>query len=906
MELDDAALAVESSSPLSIARFKNAKGGVVGGGVLVADDLILTCAHVVNAALGRAPTSPERPTEELTIDFPLVGGGEHTGRIATWSPLVAVGSGDVAVLRLDAGAGLPPVPLIARAPDADERLAVFGFIQGHPDGVWKRDITVAGPATGGWAQVGGTRGRDYRLAQGFSGCPVFDVTFRAVGILAQADADPSVDTGLYIPSPVLVGVTAEGDMPSPLVIAAHDGALVEYLLAVRRYAEKLPYLTVQLQLPQARDLPDLYVPLRVRGETEETPRDPGSVLSADDAPLLVVGPGGSGKSMLVQFLAFCAQEDPERAGLPEPMLPLIVPLPSLAAADPGLAPTARLAAAVQSLGLAFQSPLPDDFFARWSSTEGRRWLVLLDGFDEVPDSAQLVFENWLVGLVSSLAGAGHRVVMTSRPRDFSPALLGVAHRVELMVPDDEQRVELARSLLGGRADGFIAALDGLGLEGVTPLIVTLAATVYLSGGKLPERRAELYERVIGILLDQGDARGLRDRLGEQLAPSLRPLLRRVAEVMVGPAAAGEAVLTSLGQVLRSEFDEPPLAARSLAARLLDAIADLTALLTRRGADLAWSHPSFGEYLRAERIVELHPEGGESGLDAAFAGPDSGVATFAVGLWDGRGSDQCPSLLQWAATHRDRVHRVAHVLKEIGASGSVLEEFAASLLAQLGQGITTWEYLTAMQALAELSTVRDDADRWLREYILSASSLYHSLQLAEYSLNAAWLLGPDVVEQLVLSYVDTADVPKMLLREAASLDPGLDRDELDRALAGPDVAPRVAAALRQARDSVLARVERMQESCPTPRVNAAVERLRRELEGGGPASAIRQYAIYDHPADHRDGFVVREWLIDTQGAVRAGQAWTAPTLEHARELIPAGATLLPRDATDDATIAEVWM
>ncbi len=46
----------------------------VGAGFLVTPDHILTCAHVVNDALGRDRDITECPDTELFLDFPLVKG----------------------------------------------------------------------------------------------------------------------------------------------------------------------------------------------------------------------------------------------------------------------------------------------------------------------------------------------------------------------------------------------------------------------------------------------------------------------------------------------------------------------------------------------------------------------------------------------------------------------------------------------------------------------------------------------------------------------------------------------------------------------------------------------------------------------------------------------------------------
>jgi hypothetical protein len=72
-----------------------------------------------------------------------------------------------------------------------------------------------------------------------------------------------------------------------------------------------------------------------------------------------------------------------------------------------------------------------------------------------------------------------------------------------------------------------------------------------------------------------------------------------------------------------------------------------------------------------------------------------------------------------------------------------------------------------------------------------------------------------------------------------------------------------------------------------------------------SGSITQYAIYDHPADFPDGYVVRTWLIEA-GQVQAGEARTAATLEEARALIPPGTELIENVYEDDPKIIEVWM
>jgi hypothetical protein len=62
-----------------------APGGLpVGVGVLVGQREIVTCAHVVNAALGRETTAQDQPGEPVAVEFPLlaVAAGGPPARLA--------------------------------------------------------------------------------------------------------------------------------------------------------------------------------------------------------------------------------------------------------------------------------------------------------------------------------------------------------------------------------------------------------------------------------------------------------------------------------------------------------------------------------------------------------------------------------------------------------------------------------------------------------------------------------------------------------------------------------------------------------------------------------------------------------------------------------------------------------
>jgi hypothetical protein len=85
-------------------RHITAGGTPVGIGALVGDRHILTCAHVVNAALGRDTKDQAKPDGAVTLDFPFAPrtGGPLRARVVCWVPPPADGRAgdDIAGLEL--------------------------------------------------------------------------------------------------------------------------------------------------------------------------------------------------------------------------------------------------------------------------------------------------------------------------------------------------------------------------------------------------------------------------------------------------------------------------------------------------------------------------------------------------------------------------------------------------------------------------------------------------------------------------------------------------------------------------------------------------------------------------------------------------------------------------------------
>lgn len=165
----------------AIVQLRSAGGAVVGAGLATFPrGLVVTCAHVVSAALGERPDRPDAPDRPVPVRL-LATGAEALARVVAWSPL---GEHDVAVLEVDPASlpGLRPVPLHADGCRHGRRFRTYGFPEGYDGGRWGYG-TFLHPLPTGLAQV-----ESDDIAPGFSGGPVQDLaTGKVAGIVSACD-----------------------------------------------------------------------------------------------------------------------------------------------------------------------------------------------------------------------------------------------------------------------------------------------------------------------------------------------------------------------------------------------------------------------------------------------------------------------------------------------------------------------------------------------------------------------------------------------------------------------------------------------------------------------------------------------------------------------------------------------
>lgn len=178
----------------AIARIVSGIDGThVGMGIVIAPRRVLTCAHVVNQALGRDDGSTVQPDERLLLEFPLH--TIHASRVAAvsaWHPINSAGRpGDVAVLTLietekdieaEIGVGIF-ADVSGRTIDGDP-LSVYGIVAGERTGEHVKARFV-GFARESLAQADSTGEGSRLIRPGFSGAAVFDEREQAIVGLTQ-------------------------------------------------------------------------------------------------------------------------------------------------------------------------------------------------------------------------------------------------------------------------------------------------------------------------------------------------------------------------------------------------------------------------------------------------------------------------------------------------------------------------------------------------------------------------------------------------------------------------------------------------------------------------------------------------------------------------------------------------
>ncbi|MDI3422736.1 VMAP-C domain-containing protein [Streptomyces luteolus] len=177
-------------------------GNEVGGGFLVSERHVVTCAHVVaaHAPADGAPITVTFPEALGTFTATVVADGGWAGAVTD--------PGDLAVLALDRPAPVKPAefaPPAAAYGTPAPKLLVHGFPLHYDEGrIAECRATADQLIAGEWVQLEAWSSYGQALAPGFSGAAVVRAdTHQVVGMAVASDRDPRVRGGRMLPATAL-------------------------------------------------------------------------------------------------------------------------------------------------------------------------------------------------------------------------------------------------------------------------------------------------------------------------------------------------------------------------------------------------------------------------------------------------------------------------------------------------------------------------------------------------------------------------------------------------------------------------------------------------------------------------------------------------------------------------------
>jgi formylglycine-generating enzyme required for sulfatase activity len=448
----------------------------------------------------------------------------------------------------------------------------------------------------------------------------------------------------------------------------HRRTYLQYLVDRYQFLE-LKGMGVHDRVPLQLPLLDLYVPLKARrqlprGETwsrearlagrkgEQAPEldatigqpEPIVDLLRKHSGVILLGDPGAGKTTFLKWLALQLAR-PDGAGEAElgigGRLPILVPLSAYARS---LSKGARgsLDAFIDrhfdDLGL-------DPSFVNLAHEALRagRALAMFDGLDEVQqDALRHVVVNGVVDFFVAHSPAGNKFVLTSRIVGYAsvrPTLGGLAECTLVDFEDEEiaaftekWTMVLERTARGGTAtstheaargrEDLLSAIrrnPGTRALAANPLLLTILALMKRQGVELPERRVELYDTYVKVLLKHWNlARGLdrppaRDLDVSETLKVLPPLALWMHEESAGVGLVAQAALQRrLEQIYADRGMRAPDRA---AARLLSDVREYAGLLLERGPrQYGFIHLTLEEFLAGVAVADL----AQDGLDVVTA------------------------------------------------------------------------------------------------------------------------------------------------------------------------------------------------------------------------------------------------------------------------------------------------
>ncbi|WP_150253394.1 NACHT domain-containing protein [Nocardiopsis deserti] len=347
--------------------------------------------------------------------------------------------------------------------------------------------------------------------------------------------------------------------------------------------------------------------------------------------LVLEGAAGLGKTtlgyQLVGSLARSLLDDPE-PGDRGSLVPLVLPARVLAThLCPGWGATVQAAIAAEYGGIS-DGEVAEEIFG--GTVGGRRWLIVVDALDEIPD--QTARERLLTKLAAHMAQPRPpvRFVITTRP--LPPGEIARLRRgpqvgfFELLPFDRDALIRFAQRWFNAQdtpegalaTEGFLEQVQASGLSGIVevPLLASVAASVYATRRDrlLPASRFELYENYISMYAqaraEANTGKDERERSREESA-LLDWLDQHRVEMLELLGTAYVSRETPLLEVVRqrldSEAEDAPAPIGTFWESTVIDWLSRTGLVVLRGGRPRFLHQTFAEHLAASAGAKALPE-----------------------------------------------------------------------------------------------------------------------------------------------------------------------------------------------------------------------------------------------------------------------------------------------------------
>ena len=387
-------------------------------------------------------------------------------------------------------------------------------------------------------------------------------------------------------------------------------------IALQRYRAALLDKYKELKIPFRENqrpllMNDVYVPLKVEGGSQRQLENIYTAINGHQR-LMVKGPPGSGKSMLLKDIAF-VYGDNRLTAIPDSPVPVLLELHRLG--DAKLSQE-QLIEALADVFKRNDFPNAEDFVKQ--GLENGALLLLLDGLDEVKSSARKAVAQSISDLLDTYESC--RAIITCRTAVYQNEFATTTNQtLEVVEFSDQQIRQFLKAWKNDMPpeksiDQLIQTLQQrprIMALARNPLLLTIIAYLYSKPTfVLPHSRTDFYQEATRILLEQAEYKGTDDYKHNQYkASEKRTVLKQLAlkhqELSLEQDDRRSISYTSALQQIRDILPSINRNPSQDTLPILQEISERSGLFIQidKGENYQFSHLTLQEYFAAEALKQ---------------------------------------------------------------------------------------------------------------------------------------------------------------------------------------------------------------------------------------------------------------------------------------------------------------